>query len=486
MTLELERTTVPPEVPEEPGTSRLVTGVSLACVVAVLARVTVHAAEPVSNTDTWFHLRIGRELLGSWSLREPGQLSSFADTPWLPTQWSVQVAAAQAEAWFGLPGVAWLFGVVYVALVLAVYAVCRREGDPLGAGIATVLAVVATAPAVSTRPQVVTLLLLTVVVGAWLRAERTGSVPWLLVPLTWVWATAHGLWTFGVVVGVACCVGLVLDHRVDRRQAMRMSAVPLLSLVAGCLTPLGPRLLLTQVAVGSRADQIAEWGATSFRSIPAFTFAVLAALVVLLWSRRGQVSWTRLLLLGVACGAAILVMRMVACSAVLLAPLLAGELHRLVTRRPAGRMPRHERVVLAAAAAVALGVLALVVPDTAARPAGVPVAFEARLAALPSGSAVAVEDGTGAWIEWRLPHLDPVIDGMLDAYSEEHIDRWRDFVAVAPGWQDFVAESGAEVAVVQAGTPLSEALQERLGWRVEQRSGEWVYVVAPSSRRPVS
>jgi hypothetical protein len=336
---------------------------------------------------------------------------------------------------------------------------------------------------------VVSLVMLVVVVSAWLCAERTSRVPWHLVPLTWLWATAHGMWSVGVVVGLVCCVGLVLERRasdraMDRHLAFRMFAVPLLSLVAACLTPLGPRLLATQLAVGQRTPMIGEWSATSFREAPAFVVALMAGVVVLRWARRGGVPWMRLLLLFLACGWAMLVSRMVACSAVILAPLLASALQQLlaVRRRPVTRrILRTERSVLAGGALALLAALAFAVPHTASRPAGVPTAFGPRLAALPAGSPIAVEDATGAWLEWRYPDLAPVIDGMFDAYPVGYLKRYFDYVDVAPGWRRFVRDSHAKVAVLVAGSPLSDAMQQELHWKVVQRTPGWLYLTAPGS-----
>src|SRR3954462_5241761 len=44
-------------------------------------------ATPLSNTDTYFHLRFGAEFLDGWSLGHPGSVSSFATASWVPTQW---------------------------------------------------------------------------------------------------------------------------------------------------------------------------------------------------------------------------------------------------------------------------------------------------------------------------------------------------------------------------------------------------------------
>jgi hypothetical protein len=462
---------------------RVLNAAALVCLLLVAARVTIRAAQPLDNADTWFHLRIGHELWGPWTLSHPGGLSRFATVPWVPTQWSTELAMAKVEDWFGLPGLAWVFGALYVALVVVLYAVCRARSAPPAAAVAAGLAVIGCAPALSARPQLVSLLMLAVVVTAWLRASRTHRAPWLLVPLTWFWATAHGLWSAGVLVGVVCCVGMLADRALDRDQALRMGAVPLLSVVAACLTPVGPRLLGTQVAVAQRSSMIAEWQATSFRDLSALVVALMILTVMVCWARRGQGSWVPLGLVVLAGGWAALSQRMVGPAAVVTAPLLAVVLQDLLDPRLTRRRPgRGEVAVISAGVATCLAVLAVAVPSTAARPANVPSGFASRLAGLPDGSAVVVADGSGSWIEWRFPRLDPTIDGMLDAYPVDYIRGFADLQAVDPGWRGFVDRSGARDAIVPAASPAAAALRERLHWRVASRDGRWLYLVAPAPR----
>ncbi len=40
---------------------------------------------PVSNPDTFFHLRFGHEFLDGWSLRDPGHVSTLGQRDWVPT-----------------------------------------------------------------------------------------------------------------------------------------------------------------------------------------------------------------------------------------------------------------------------------------------------------------------------------------------------------------------------------------------------------------
>src|SRR3954463_10360439 len=137
------------------GASSPTTVMSLAFLLLLMVGMTVRAAQALNNGDTWFHLRIGHQLWGSWSLRHPGRLSDFATSPWVPTQWSTEMLAAKIEDWFGLPGVAWLFGALCLALIGAVYLLCRVRGVPLPSTLVTVLVVVGCLPQLSARPQVV-------------------------------------------------------------------------------------------------------------------------------------------------------------------------------------------------------------------------------------------------------------------------------------------------------------------------------------------
>jgi hypothetical protein len=455
----------------------------LAILLLLMLLVTKVASKPLNNGDTWFHLRLGHELWGPWSLSHPGQPTRFATAHWVPTQWSTEMLSAKLEDWFGLPGVAWMYGVVFLAFLLAVYLVCRRQAGPVSSAVASGLTVFAASTTMSARPQMVSLVLLAVALGAWFATARDGRPRWWLIPMTWVWATAHGLWTTGIVLGLVCWLGLVLDGRARGRRAWQLLAIPVGSFVAALLTPVGPRLVTSQLEVSKRTPMIAEWGATSFRTFPALVIAVMIAALVVLWLRGGRVGWMPVLLLGVACGWAMLVTRMVAPAAVLVAPLLAQAATAALpaARRRLARLPA-ETVTIGVAAVACLAGLALAVPQTADHAAGVPTGFAARLSALPEGSAVLVEDSTGSWIEWRFPGVQPIIDGLLDSYSVPYMRDFDVFWRAEPGWDRFVSRTGARVGVMLKGSTATTALEEQLHWRPVQYDGDWVYLVAPGER----
>src|SRR3954469_5615209 len=93
----------------------------LLVLVVVLTSLVVNSAQPLTNTDTYFHLRFGQEFIGGWSLRHPGSVSTFATRPWVPTQWLPEIVMARTEQWFGLAGLAWLSGLMEIGLFASLH-----------------------------------------------------------------------------------------------------------------------------------------------------------------------------------------------------------------------------------------------------------------------------------------------------------------------------------------------------------------------------
>ena len=134
---EIPNASAPARPEPDSGFSRLAERITQAALIVLMLRLAMHAVSPLANPDTFFHLRIGHELWGRWSLASPGSMTRFADRPWAPTQWSTEMLMAKVQDWCGLAGVAWLFGACYLALLLAVYFLCRRRADPLVAAVVT-------------------------------------------------------------------------------------------------------------------------------------------------------------------------------------------------------------------------------------------------------------------------------------------------------------------------------------------------------------
>ena len=442
----------------------------------ILVSLLANTARPLTNTDTYFHLRFGHEFVHGWSLRHPGSVSTFASADWVPTQWLSEVVMARTEDWFGLAGVAWLSGLLEVLLFLGVYAAARDRSDALVAMPVTALALYAMQNGLSMRPQVISYLLTAVVVAAWLRTLDDRRMRWWLIPLVWVWAMLHGMWPVALMVGGVTTLGLALD-RAPGRVVGRAGALTVACGVAAAVTPVGPALYGGVVAVGDRAAYFAEWLPPEWVSWRSAAFAVLlAGTLVGLWHRREN-TWTETLLIAMAGVFAAYSVRTVPVAAAMLAPVAAAPLQSLLGSRT-GVTVRERWTVLGGVAAT-LVVLALAVPHTSDQPLDEPGWADASLGAMPRGTKVLDDWALGGYLMWRYPQLDLVMHGYGDTFTTAELTRNNDLLTAAPGWQTTLKELGTRVAVLRP-SPLAYQLVSQEGWRVVHRSDSLELLEAPA------
>src|SRR3954447_7312746 len=342
----------------------------------ILVSLVVNCARPLTNTDTYFHLRFGEEFLHGWSLRHPGSVSPFATRDWVPTQWLSEIAMTRTEQWFGLAGLAWFSGLLQILLFVGVYAAVRGRAEPLVALPLTAVSLYAMQSGLSMRPQVLSYLLVAVVVAAWLRTLDDGRARWWLVPLVWLWAMLHGMWPVALAVGAVATVGLLLDRR-PRAVVLRSAGVTAACAVAAALTPVGPSLYGAVLTVSSRARYFSEWQPPTWTSWSSIGFIVLfVATLAGLWL-RGANTWTETLLVALGGVFAAYADRTVPVAAAMLAPLAAAPLQSLLGGRPPVRA--RERWAVAGAAVAALVALGLAVPHTSPDPIAMPAWADSTL-----------------------------------------------------------------------------------------------------------
>jgi hypothetical protein len=446
---------------------------------AAAARLVMLSAQPLHNLDTYFHLRFGHEFLnGSWSLHHPGSVSTFATARWVPTQWLPEVVMAQTEDWFGLAGVAWLSGLLLLTLAGTVYWVCRSQCEPTLAALLTALTLIACTSGLSMRPQVISYALVAATTGVWLHARKTGRAPWLLVPVTWVWAMCHGMWPVGIVLGAAAVVGLALDRSQPRPALLRMAAVPALSAAAAALTPVGPRLFPEVWGAASRAKYFYEWRAPDYTLPNVAVLLLLLALVVVPWLRRAErAPWLDVALLGVATVGAAYSMRTVPVAACVAAPLAARAVQRWLGPPP--ELGTRERWLLLAGYLTSLAVLAALVPHTADRPLATAPWLDDELADLPPGTVVVTDTAFGGYLMWRFPQLDLVEHGYGDTFTGDELERNADIAGVRSGWAELLRDTDARYAVLVPGSPLDYNLRQTEHWTLLRHSDDLDLLVGP-------
>lgn len=482
----------PPRASDRAGASpadRVVSAMPYVLLGALLLVVVRRVSVPVSNPDTFFHLRYGHEFLNGWALRHPGHVSTLGQRDWVPTQWASQVAMAATESAFGLAGVVWLTGLVVLLTVLGVFLVARSHADPLPAVVVTIAAVIGTIGSMSPRPQVVSYALILLCTHLWLRTAQDLRPRWWLVPLTWAWAALHGMWPVGIVIGVVAVIGISMDHGLrtaeQRRRVLVLLAVPALSLLAAALTPVGPRLYSAVLLVGGRAQFHDEWASTDFHDAPALVAAGLILVTLVVWVRGGagqRPAWTPLLLLLLATAWSAYSIRTVPVAVMVTVPLVAGALQTLNRRRRAA--PRREAWLVAGIGVLAALALTATVPFTAGKPASVPGWLDPALARLPAGTTVQTTDQQAGYFLWRHPALNPVIDGYSDAYTTAHLQAQLDLQQLHPGWDRTLRKDEVDYAVLPTKSPLAYALTHAQRWRTLHTSRDLVMLEPPGKVSP--
>ena len=445
---------------------------------ALVAALTAEASLPLGNFDTYFHLRFGEEFLsGAWSLTHPGHVSTLEHAHWVPTQWLSEIVMAKVQQLFGLAGVAWLSGLLSLTLAASLYVGARRSTTMLAASILTAMAIFASTPGISMRPQMVSYILVAVTTILWVRAAERRTAPWVLVPLTWLWAMCHGMWPVGIAVGVVAALGIWMQQR-TRRAALPFFGVPVASAVAAALTPVGPALYPAVLLVASRRGHFTEWAPPDFTQPHTIALLVLFLIAFTALARSEVRDWFDILMLGLSLVAMVYSNRTVPAAAAMLVPLSARLVQPHLTRRaPVGTL---ERRIVTALVLAALSVLAFVAPTRADHPPPQPAWVSSELGSLPPGTTLLANQLYGGYLMWRYPQLNLVAHGYGDVYTNAELERITDLATLAPSWDRLLCQTGAHYALLSRSWPLSYALIHD-GWRVKEQNRDIDMLTAPAA-----
>ena len=284
----------------------------------------------------------------------------------------------------------------------------------------------------------------------------------------------------GVLIGLAVVAGLALDRRLDRRTALRLLAVPALSVVAAALTPVGPRLLLTPFEVSSNAAQfVQEWQPTDARNIFAAVTLGMIALALLPWIRGTSARpWWQIALAGTAVVCTLAMFRTIPVGSIIAAPLLASALQEQRGHPPTPLTRRGTSAWIGLVAAAAI-VAAPIAGAVAQRPSGWPEGLRPQLAAIPAKTVVLNDFAVGGWLLWAEPQLTPVIDLRSEIYSMDYIRDYKTHRTGARRLAGVSRSNQAQVCAAEDEAPLTVALREQLRWTTVGKDADYVLLKAP-------
>src|SRR5690349_16937958 len=177
------------------------------------------AARPVSDPSPWLHLRVGQFLSDGGRFASTDPWSPLATRTFVPTQWLPSVVVDTLYNRFGLDAVVWARMVGIALLVAALLVATRRTAGTVAALVTTAAVTAASWPALSERPQLLGFVLLVPLIAGWVATGHDGRARWWLVPLTWLCAGTHGIWSLGLVVGGLVVGGLFVESLAAQRKS---------------------------------------------------------------------------------------------------------------------------------------------------------------------------------------------------------------------------------------------------------------------------
>ena len=434
------------------------------------------AAHANIDPDIYWHRVLGQAWLDGHSVRPDHDPIAYTEgiRDWFPTAWLSEVGYAVVVAELGYEGLRLLRLLLAVAFyaLLAVY-LHRRYPPWVAVGVLAIVGIPA-ALVLQDRPQTFSLVLCAASLPAlhrWLFDDRLPSAL-VAIPLTWVWASLHGLWI--LVPAFFILAGAI--RLIEGTFGWRPFVAGASCLIAAALTPVGYELLLSPFLVRSSTSEISEWQATTFTAPVAWGLAGALLVLVAAWSRSAKSVPIRHLAfaLVIACFG-LMAFRNAVVASLLLTPLVAAALaSALPSVRTSATIPR-PILVLAVLATVTW--LAFTFSAQPPVPEELPARIAQRLRTPDTPLRVVGPYNLSGYLrEFGGDGVRLAIDGRADRYGNARIRRYGDLMSARGDWEAQISRLRPDVVVVERTSPLRDFLLLD-GWRQDIRDGNFVLLV---------
>jgi hypothetical protein len=482
------------------------------------------------DTDTWWHLRAGQWILDNHQIpREDHFSHTRQGSAWEYPGWLMELLMIGIYKVFGLGGLNVMTAVFVTLTWMLLWVII--EGNVYFKAFLVILAAAVSGVYWAARPYILTFFL----AGCYLfilererklskrlqEAERKAkrSLLWLLPVLMIVWANSHGGFAVGLIIYGIYGVGLAVETGLYKQLSkvfaligkilsktgsgfqpaftqimlreerprlkkfwLRFSLVGLMIVLAVCVNPHGPKMLLypfQTVSIEALNQYIQEWQPPDFHDVRFLPFLILLLLSYLVLGASGKrASFLDLLAfiifgyLALRAGRnipffALTAPILISKQAVSAWDLLGKEANWLSGSRTRGptRTQRILHIVLLAAALTAVGLKTFFYT----RPGHNREYLEGFLpvrAALylhqegPSGK-IFNDYNWGGYLMWALPEYPVYIDGRTDLYGDQLIQDWLTVVKALPGWEIILESQNIQVVLVPKNYPIAEILPEK-------------------------
>jgi hypothetical protein len=457
-------------------------------VVCGVASGAVFASRSITDLDFFWHLLAGKEILDRHTTRGVGADWVFAVDArgWHSPEWLAEVLSYQLYRLGGFGLIRGLTLALAVALSVAVMrGVVRARALPATSMLGAVV-IFTLGGHFEDRPLLLSLVALALLAPAFVQLARspTSQLPTLpLVLGTLVWAQVHGYWLLIPASLILAAVCRAADRRTGLLEALRPANQATLCLLAACLNPAGPSLLLAPFRFHGATEFIGEWKATNVREITTWGLLLLVAIAVTLWARadhpveRSEIlwvlSWT---------GFAVLAMRNVPPAMFMIAPIVADRLAGRSQRLPEPRGVGERRALAATGACLlvlASAAVALRLATTPTLPEDIPRGLIQTIRNAPGEHRVLNSYNVAGMLEFfGGPHVKVALDGRADL-SAPILPDYLDLISASGDFEPLLDKLRPDAALVDEDAGIVRYLLSR-GWTHGGTEDGYALVLAPS------
>ena len=454
----------------------------------------------LADNDIWWHLRTGLWILQDHAIPRTGLFSQWSSLPWIDVSWGFDLLTALAYWRFGLAALPlWLmFG--QLAIAAALFLLARTASQKFWP--AVILAAIGQCCIVplQPRPALCSIFFLAVELAILLTSRRTRDAQRLLwlPPMFLLWANLDRQFAYGLLALALFCVAALIE-RLGRNSNLpwlnsglatidgaKLALAAVASLLATFFTPYTWRLhaLIWQTATSSAADRY-------FRPLHAMRFRqpqdyALMLLVMTAFFALGRRRSRDLFLIPLLIIAAVISFRLQRDNWLVVVVSIAITANALLSREEDGASeasPPYGRdtilaaalsLILAAAVGLRIGATKSLHPKLSA---SFPVAAAEyiRQRQLPQPLFNAYE--WGGFLTWYLPEYPVYIDGRADLYGDDvNIPYFKLMQAEIP-LQAHPGFASAQTFLLQASSPLGQALASLPGFQIAYRDNLAVVIV---------
>jgi len=457
------------------------------------------AAQPITDTDFWWHLRTGQHIVKTKSIPHADIFSTIAfGKEWVAHEWLAEVVTYSIFRMLGLGGVIVVFSLILTTAFWITYERCRkRTGHPYFAVFAVLLGAVASISTWGVRPHIISLLFASIFISfldRYSRREEMASI-WWLAPLMVLWANMHAGYVLGLALIALTIVGLSVNRFLvpsDRQinDWRRVKLLCWLLIVCAALVmvnPNGARMYsypFETFRSPAMMRYIEEWKSPNFHEarFQGLALLLLATFCALALSKK-RARPSELLFVAFGAWATLRSARNVWFFALVAIPQLAEHSWIWVTsygrwrwltvaekRDHSGtysfKLIINVALLMLCTTLVILGVQRAIAKQPAIDAQEFPVAAIDFLRSQKLARPIFNEYDWGGYLIWTLyPEYRVYIDGRADVYGDQMVEEFLRAHDGKPGWRELLERDGIHTVLIRPDIPLASLLRIDTAWQ---------------------